>query len=275
MNLLRNLLSGSNKITFNLNDLSADLFCKSGKNISYRLLDLGDDLIVKEIKANGWEKGSVYFWTKIISLFKFVNIVDMGAYNGIYGILAKELAIGLPNVIFIEANPFVFQRLVSNLRINGINTGSAKWTAISKTNCSEVSLALRLSPTDLTTAGSINEDLVADRFNVLCPNTSILDFLSSISGASLFKIDVEGAEEFLVESIFKHFNDSIFIGLIEILNKKSFDAIAEMSKTSNFILHGIDEKSKTLGECYQFNESCENRNYLIFSKKAVNIFNSL
>jgi FkbM family methyltransferase len=271
-NIFRKTSTRESEILFPLNYLTSNFQHLTNLSDSGSMLDLGDDLIVNEIKKGTWEKGSVYFWTKICTSFKFDNIYDIGAYSGIYGILAHHSRRGSPKIRFIEANPFVYNRLVINLRLNKINTISAKWTAISELLDSTIELSCRLSPSEISTASRADSVHNDEGYKVVCPNDNIEHFCMAMKGTMLTKIDIEGAEVELVNGLLRQYENSTLVCLVEILTEKNFKKIVKIASKYGFSLFSINEKDNSLGALFGYRESSEDRNYLLFSDKATSIY---
>ena len=79
-----------------------------------------DDLfsLLRSNKLSRWEPGSLELWASICQRSSFV--IDIGAYSGIYSILAAKK--GVANVISVEPNPNTRDRLRRNLALNRIET---------------------------------------------------------------------------------------------------------------------------------------------------------
>lgn len=90
-------------------------------DIKFKLLsNPSDDLfsLLRSNRLNRWEPGSLELWTSICQ--RSSTVVDIGAYSGIYSILAAK--IGVPNVISVEPNPNTRDRLQRNLFLNQIES---------------------------------------------------------------------------------------------------------------------------------------------------------
>lgn len=75
-----------------------------------------DDLfgLLRERKIGSWEPGSLQTWQEICSRSR--TVVDVGAYSGIYSLLAAKM--GVSNILSVEPNPFSARRLKMNKFIN-------------------------------------------------------------------------------------------------------------------------------------------------------------
>jgi FkbM family methyltransferase len=75
-----------------------------------------DDLfaLLREGKIESWEPGSLEIWKNICS--RSAVVVDIGAYSGIYSLLASK--VGVPVVWSVEPNPNSAKRLRMNKKIN-------------------------------------------------------------------------------------------------------------------------------------------------------------
>jgi FkbM family methyltransferase len=241
------------------------------------MFDVGDDLIVNEMKKGDWEKGSIRIWMQLINNFDFDQIWDIGAYTGIFGLLALEFKKIKTRVLFIEANPFVFSRLVANVRLNGYVVKNLKWAAVSESKGKDVDLSLRLSPSALTTAGCVaTKSLVNDtRYDVSVPNMNLMDFTKLLRGTILLKIDVEGAEYPLLKGVLEKYREATCVILVEILTETIFRETIGFLADLECSLYPIDETSATLGNLFSYNPSESSRNYIIATKKSAAIINRL
>jgi FkbM family methyltransferase len=79
-----------------------------------------DDLfsLMRSNSFRNWEPGSLKLWTEICE--RSSTVVDVGAYSGIYSILAEKM--GVQNLISIEPNPNSRVRLEKNFSLNKISS---------------------------------------------------------------------------------------------------------------------------------------------------------
>ncbi len=89
--------------------------------IKFHLLsNPSDDLfaLLRSNRMSSWEPGSLELWATICQ--RSSTVIDIGAYSGIYSILAAK--IGVKNVISVEPNPNTRTRFQENLSLNRIKS---------------------------------------------------------------------------------------------------------------------------------------------------------
>ena len=114
-----------------------------------------DDLVINEIVQKGeFEPMSVSIWINLILNIKPIQAYDIGSYTGLFGLIASKF---IRNVRYLEANPFIFQRLRDNLLLNKTNEKQASFGAITADSYNENFIRLNVprSYEILTSAASI------------------------------------------------------------------------------------------------------------------------
>lgn len=76
-----------------------------------------NDHVVKGVDS-GWEAGTLRVWVDELSKLRYNSVLDVGAYTGIYTLLALAAD---KQVKAMEPLPQVFARLEDNIRLNGVD----------------------------------------------------------------------------------------------------------------------------------------------------------
>lgn len=240
-------------------------------DIKFALLSNPNDDLFSLLRSNNlksWEPGSLAIWTAICK--KSTTVVDVGAYSGIYSILAVKN--GVENVFSVEPNPKTRERLEQNLSLNQIESCTVLSTPLGKN--SEVTLGLYVPESSLSSSAkrfessgaryldSQFDSVVIDDENwhrVGTHRTSKLDdLLGRNFRVDAMKIDAEGMEIEVLE------------GCEEILRSHRPHLIIETwsDKTTqdlNVFLKRFGYTSGTLIDDEEYNKSASN---LYFSGAA-------
>ena len=169
------------------------------------------------------------------------TVVDVGAHIGRYTIINSKRVGESGKVVYIEANPMVFEILNQNINLNKItNVVSLNCAAYSK----QTKIKLFLPPVEEnhTIYNTIMPDRATDEKKFVEVNADTLDAIlksRGISEANWIKIDVEGAElEVLKGStnvLSKSKDISILVEIHNLDNNKNlYEHIMELLGSYNF-----------------------------------------
>jgi FkbM family methyltransferase len=129
--------------------------------------------------------------------------IDVGANVGYYTLLASKLVGRTGRVFALEASPTIFGQLKANLERNDALNVTARNVAITTTRCK---LPIYLHGAHNIGASTILHDVAETKGAVLeamvdgVPLKDVVD-TEAICAARIIKIDVEGAEQLVVEGI--------------------------------------------------------------------------
>lgn len=262
-----------------------DIKCKLGE---YRFLTLTDDHIAERLfwfGGFGYERSSAVVFTHMAR--KANSVLDLGSYTGYFSILSYALAKNR-NTYAVEANPLNYHRLCENLRINGANVSACHFALVpsgGSNDTIQIYYDAKLQVLDTGTYASHNEaDLIpqklAKRDSFTVPAISFTGFMEkfeleaphAIGSYDLIKLDVEGLESSLLRDIIEFYSGSAVVILVEILTKKTYDAIYSMVEAQeNFSLAYIREHDQTIDvhERSRYARQLGSRNFLIGSTSLI------
>lgn len=154
--------------------------------------DDGVALIYHAFGPDSYESTSVAIWLALARECK--NIVDIGAFTGLYTILAQRAA-PTASVISVEPNSASRARLINNLVWNSCRIDQVSPCAVAKT-VAVLPLFVPMGADLLDTGSKLSDaDSVSRTEIVACaPIDAILDSFT-MKTPDLLKIDVEGFEE--------------------------------------------------------------------------------
>ena len=155
-----------------------------------------------------WEPQTVQFFAKY--LIKDTDYLDIGAWIGPTALLAT--AMGARKVKAIEPNPMNFMHLITTQINNGL---LQKWSlinaCISNTHTPSVigpidGIKGASSATNIIDSGQDGTEIISLKLN---------DLLQGSENFSLIKVDIEGAEQFIITDIqiFGAYNAAVWLSL--------------------------------------------------------------
>jgi len=212
--LLTRLISSFSSLkTYSVSIFGIDFLLESGPRDDH-YLDLEKNQIQK------WEKEALRIWKDEVTGAQIV--IDVGAYLGIYSILAAKL--GVTRVLAIEPNLHSAQQLNRNLVMNSVvNSVEVLQVAVGATK----KIVSVISPHNrpYSSATQIEDSPTSRRLKSWTHTEKVpmvtLDSILSNSNqkVSVIKIDAEGYEYFILEGAVKILGQSSPVLIIEILTK--------------------------------------------------------
>jgi FkbM family methyltransferase len=186
-------------------------------------------------------------------------VVDIGAYIGLYTIIASKRVGANGKVIAIEADPSNFELLNRNIKVNQLtNIISLNNAVYSK----ETKLKLYLPGEELghTTYNTVMSDRAKneDKFVEVSANT--LDYLlqlKEITDVNWVKIDVEGAEFEVLKGAHNL-----------LLNSRNIVILMEVHGSTNDYRLKLEEFIRSYNLKIEFEKIYENTGYIIIRKSA-------
>jgi FkbM family methyltransferase len=144
------------------------------------------------------------------------RFVDVGANVGAYALFVAAQAGPEARILAVEPQPVIFERLVANIRFNPFGTVKA------------VACALADKPGELTlfidrhNSGESSVKIVGNHMtaSVKVPTTTLLSLLAEEGYDRLdaLKLDVEGAEDLILEPFLEQASDKLLPGLVIVEN---------------------------------------------------------
>ena len=196
-----------------------DFLVESGPRDDH-YLDLEKDQMQK------WENEALRIWKEEVTNARIV--IDVGAYLGVYSILAAKL--GADKVIAIEPNPNSYKQLNRNLEVNSVsNLVDVYPVAVGATMESVSLITPRNRP--FSSAAQIDNSPTNRKLDswthmekvTMVTLDSILS--NSVQKVSVIKIDAEGYERFVLEGAVQILRKSGPALIIEILSETQKDEI--------------------------------------------------
>lgn len=199
------------------------------------------------------------FWENwITKLFLSVvkpgmTVLDIGANCGYYSLLAAHLVGEHGTVHAFEPNPFHHENIMKSKSINGYTQIHLHKVALGNKQ-GEIML---YSPVKHTASASFHKETIKTVIddsitNVTVPMVNLLEYLPGIK-ADVIKIDIEGAEPFIIDSILEIIQNSNNVKIIMEYNQSSwrnqgFDCESILNKFVNcgFQLNIIQHDSTLL-----------------------------
>jgi len=169
-----------------------------------------------------WEHEALSIWAKEVR--KAEIAIDIGAYLGIYSILAAKL--GCPRVLALEPNSSSFARLQKNLSLNDVGDSVESHRVAVGAESKTVSM---ITPggrpnssgsqvSNSPTGRELESWEVESEVNMVTLDSLLADETARIS---VIKIDVEGYELFILQGATRTLNSHGPSILIELLNKEN------------------------------------------------------
>jgi len=251
-----------------LNPLIGNIEIKVSDINKFFMVCKNDDTVVKELywtNFNGWELTSIVLWKDLLKLVGGGNILDIGAYSGIYSLIAAQHCNKCTIFAFdIQSN--CISRLKENIDINGFTNIFVNRFACTDFN-GKIPFYYYKEEDIISSVASIKENKMNDLEEIVeaIRLDDFSDRFEFTEDIKLIKIDVEGAEQ------------STLLGLQKILKKSSPDVLIEVNKKNDlkevkrlfpndYNLYDINEDLLELKKVNWYTRISEYRNYL-FTKK--------
>ena len=205
------------------------------------------DLIIKNVIAgNIWGKYSLELWKNYINqISENSTVIDVGAYTGIYSLLASSLRNDI-KILAIEPMSNNFLRLKENIKINGFKNIEAIRAALGDED--KKGFLLVNNSTSHPSASSLKEHekrntIKKEEIKIL-KGESLIDKESIVE---LIKIDVEKTEPQVIKGFFDLIKRHHPILFVEALTNHDLDEIMELCKQYgyNTFLQILEEEEKT------------------------------
>jgi FkbM family methyltransferase len=189
---------------------------------------------------NSWyEKVSMQYWIKIC---RFSDVVmDIGAYHGIYALVAASLNAD-KKIFAFEPVEDSYNKLVRNIRMNNFPIHALNCAISDKDGVAEFfnidTSANLIGSLDKESFGR-SENLVMKTIPVRSVDSIMKEF--NLPKIDLIKLDVEGHELSVLQGMYYYLKRDKPSLILEVLNEERAQKINELFKELNYLYFDIDE----------------------------------
>ena len=210
----------------------------------------GDDIVCNSLVwTDGYEKMSTTLWCWLLKNRAYCFCLDIGAYNGFYGLIAARM---LPNkeVHVFEPLHANYARCILNKNSNELHNMQVHPIAISDRE-EFTHFNIFSNETFLTSGGSLidgHKGATTKGFPVVV--TSIEKMLPGLKefDNGLVKIDVEGVELQALRGMLSLIENKKLDVLLEVTAGDDVEAIHSIFSSKGYFLYDIDEKNMTVSK---------------------------
>ncbi|MBD2452894.1 FkbM family methyltransferase [Nostoc sp. FACHB-87] len=196
----------------------------------------------------GWDVRELRFLNRFIS--PGMVFLDIGAYHGIYSIIAGRKVSTTGKVYTFEPTPSHYRRINHHLWLNKIENVVVEQLALSD---SDGTTEFHIPVNGVMTVGSLKPSLFSrGKLKAITVETTRLDTYiekQKIEKIDIIKVDVEGAEMLFFEgakATFKHFQPLLILEAIDVACEPwGYKASALLSKVQqdyDYVLYEFDEQ---------------------------------
>lgn len=168
-----------------------------------------EDMVCKSYIEHGvFEPLSLEYWKETCLANPNSTVLDIGAYTGLYAIMAAQLGV---KANAYEPNHIVFERLFANIKRNNVTHLIDAYNNAVGDHHGQVDFYIKTG-TKLTSASTLIQTEGYAKVQQTMMEVKISTPVSAI------KIDVEGAEEFIVKSIHDVIANNKPLLIVEVLD---------------------------------------------------------
>jgi FkbM family methyltransferase len=207
-----------------------------------------------------WESTQLQLWSRLV--MQSGVILDVGANSGVYSLIASTNK--KAKVHAFEPVPVVREMLARNASLNKDATINISSSLVGDKVGNETLYVPRSGWVDVASVDKVFAERFAkpnELVEVLCPMTTIDEYLSDLKiGADevvLAKIDVEGAEERVLQGMINTLKYKTFVFTAELLTESIFNNFVK-SLPATYQCHAIDEQKKSVYPIGQYEELVTN-----------------
>ncbi|MCS7185122.1 MAG: FkbM family methyltransferase [bacterium] len=230
-------------------------------------LNVENELFWFGLNTKNWERETMKIWIKLSKISQV--IFDIGAYTGIYSLLAKAIN---PNAKVFAFEPVIeiYKQLLKNIELNKFDI-----TAVNKAISDFEGLAtikIPINPHEGDASLDLNEKI--KHKTQTCNIINLKKFIeeNKLEKVDLIKLDIEGSEAKALKGMGEYLEKFRPIIIIEILNEDIAKEIIRLLP-KNYVYFSINEsvgiKMEENIKSY-FSIDNLNRNYLLCEINLVN-----
>lgn len=257
------------KIFWKENPLIGEIEIKIEGIDTFKMYNENDDTVVKELYwtgFKGWELTSLTLWSDLLKINDGNVVYDVGAYTGIYSLIASKFSSELKIYAFdIQGN--TLNRLKKNCEINNFKNIELSKTACTSFNGETTFYFYKEEGIISSVAGLIKKEMNNLKENVKAIRLDDFKFEADDEASiGLIKIDVEDAEietlKGMQELLLKQMPDV----LIEVNNIENLKKVKKLFP-KNYSVFDIDEGNYKIKKLTWLNKPSKYRNYFFTTKK--------
>lgn len=196
----------------------------------------------------GWDVRELRFLHKFLS--PGMVVFDIGAYHGIYSVIAGKKVSPTGQVYTFEPTPSHYHRIKHHLWLNKVENVVVEQLALSN---SDGTTEFHIPVNGVMTVGSLKPSLFSrGKLQAITVETNRLDtYLEkrSIEKIDLIKVDVEGAEMLLLEGAsltLKKFQPLLILEAIDLACEpwgyKGADLLSKVKREYDYVLYEFDQQ---------------------------------
>lgn len=227
-----------------------------------------DDTVVKELywtSFTGWEFTSLMLWRGLLNNFSEGVVYDIGAYSGIYSLIASVVS-SKYRVEAFDIQPKCIDRVSKNMAINSFENIEVTRAACSSENGKApyffydeegiISSVAGLKPKSMN---NLQEEVATVKLD----DHAVAK--SQLGEIRLIKIDVEGAEKSTLAGMQNILNADSPDVLIEVNDFKDLKGVKKLFPKT-YSVYDIDEDQLVVKKLNWLSKPSEHRNYLFTIK---------
>ncbi|TWO34377.1 FkbM family methyltransferase [Seonamhaeicola sediminis] len=270
----RNLNINQKKKFWRENPLNGEVEIKIEGIENFIMYNENDDTVVKELywtNHKGWELTSLLLWYDLLKANNDGVIYDIGAYTGIYSLIAAKFSKG--NKVFafdIQTN--TLNRLEKNKNINKLNNICLINAACTNFNgetvfsfCEEDNIISSVASLIKKPTNDKSKEIEAVSLDSFDNENNIENLI-----VELLKIDVEDAELDTLEGMQRILKENKPDVLIEVNNYKKVKKVRRLFPRG-YTVYNIDDDNLLLKKIRWYKKASKDRNYLFTIKKMKDI----
>lgn len=223
--------------------------------------NMENDMVVRAMREGEWESYSRETWSTFIrSLPAGAKVWDVGSYTGYYALLSSHLRDDI-DILAFEPHPVNYTTLLENIKVNGATNITPLQVALVSHN-SPSKMLLNITNDIMLPSGSSLVDIGKEITRSVEVNCLVGDQVVSDQSQypSLIKIDVEGAERYVLDGMVDILEKAKPILLIELLDDNSYEYAATLLESYGYKLFQINETLQRFDPPHD--RSTVDRNYI-------------
>ena len=260
----KKLFTAEKKVFWKENPIQGDIDITIDGLVPFKMRCENDDTVVKELywtEFKGWEFTSLTLWNNLLDIKKRGIVLDIGAYSGIYSLIASKKD-QVEQIYAFDIQDKCIERTRANFELNNIDKASVIKAACSNENGETVFHYYEEEGIISSVAGIVAKEM--NNLSTTVKSIKLDDWFQELGSnipITLLKMDVEGAEQLTLKgmnSILKKFSPNV---LIEINNHSDLKAVKKLFP-KGYHVFDINENELIIKKLGFFSKPSSFRNYL-------------